>query len=209
MFRQGLGELRFQCVVWILLVVSLTFAGCGGVIKQDSGDGSFDLALVSSEIDNRAVMDFKPDKPFHLEFGRGSGWHGLEVVKLNEKGLLETYEFSPDYRRGVCLLEPDVIREVAGWLVENNVFEMNKAYSAGVNDGSQWIIWIKQNGVEKSVYFDNYFPKAIQNFATSLDAKMKTFKMEYADWVGPREGSDYQKAIWASIRSDVGASVEP
>ena len=179
--------------------IFLLFSGCTCSTKGGSQHGKVGFSLAASVPDASVPIVFDPRKPFYLEFGRGSGWHGLETLALDESGRLTKYTFSPKPMRGHATIDVRVLHCIADLLVANNVFTMKKSYSAGVHDGTQWILWVKQGGQEKSIYFDNYFPEAIRDFAQSIDAELGKCKVSYVDWSGPHGDADYQKAIWESI----------
>ena len=63
MFGLGGASMRWSLVI----VIACTVVGCSGSVERD----------------DRPAFTVDPGQPFRLEFGRGSGWHGLNTVKLD------------------------------------------------------------------------------------------------------------------------------
>jgi len=147
-----------------------------------------------------------PEKPFHLEFGRGSGWHGLSVVILDESGQTILSREGSTFRDGVIYqdwstteitLPHDLIREIASAVNANAIITLNKSYSGHVYDGTQWVFLIAQGNNQKAVYFDNKFPSAITRFAKSLDEILARGGLPKADWKSGGRALD--QTLWKSI----------
>jgi len=160
---------------------------------------------------HRPAFAIDSAQPFHIEFGRGSGWHGLDTVKLDQTGRVVLhrcrYERRPDAIRGflettTLQLSPEALAEVLKSVESNNLLGLSKKYTTNINDGTQWILWVKQGEHEMSVYCDNSFPYAISSFADELDAVLDRAAIAKATWVPvpPSESRDHENALWDSIR---------
>ncbi len=79
--------------------------------------------------------------------------------------------------------------------------ELAKAYHGGAHDGTQWVFYLPQEGQKKSVYFDNKFPKAIEQFAKALDNILEPYKNK-AVWRQVAKGQERSsgKSLWESIK---------
>jgi hypothetical protein len=60
-------------------------------------------------------------------------------------------------------------QEIASSIQTNRLLNLEKAYQAGVYDGSQWVFTLAQGTNSKAVYFDNHFPTEIVEFASKID----------------------------------------
>jgi hypothetical protein len=146
-----------------------------------------------------------PDQEFELQFGRGSGWHGLDLLRVASDGRA-TYEYQPQWGtwiRKTFVVDIERMRELRAAVNDLNVWGMQRAYSRGVADGTQWIVLIRVEGKSKSVYFDNKFPVRIKRFADYVD---NAILKPLADPVEPiivptRLHGQHTKEIWASIKN--------
>jgi hypothetical protein len=152
------------------------------------------------------VMDHT--HPFWLEFGRGSGWHGLNTVKIDQTGRVVLHRMKSMHQNDVTVqswevgtlqLPPEAITELLKAVESNNLLGLQKAYHANVHDGTQWVLWIMQGEQEKSVYFDNHFPRSITAFAQQLDAILAQAGLDKVAWQ-PVDDRQHEKELWASIR---------
>src|SRR5262245_55092291 len=48
--------------------------------------------------DEKPAFRIDPDKPYRIEFGRGSGWHGLETVQFAEDGRVVLHRMTFELR---------------------------------------------------------------------------------------------------------------
>jgi len=154
-------------------------------------------------------MVFDASKPYRLEFGRGSGRYGLDTIVLDEEGRITQHRQKevPTEDGIYCYwqtrsfsIPSDTVKQVAALIEDLRIIEMKRAYHADVVDGMQWIFWLVQGGQEKSVYFNNHFPKAIQDFAVALDAQLRNAGIAKIKWtrVPDDESRQHEKAIWNS-----------
>jgi hypothetical protein len=100
-------------------------------------------------------------------------------------------------------LPPEVVAEVLKAVESNGLMGLHKAYhDDNIADGTQWVLWIKQGEREKSVYFNNSFPRAITAFAGQLDAILARAGLDKVAWqpVPERESRQHEKELWDSIK---------
>jgi len=144
-----------------------------------------------------------PAAPYRIEFGRGSGWHGLDTVKVTDDGsvVLHVFRHNAWYVGGMSLPQP-ALAQVLEAVDDNHLLAMHKGYHADVCDGTQWVLWITQGDDEKSVYFNNHFPKEIIAFARSLDEVLVENGVGKLSWlpVAPGTERSHAKELWESIR---------
>jgi hypothetical protein len=170
---------------------------------------AFPLARYVEDKGSPFVLD--PDLPFLLEFGRGSAWHGLDIVKLFEDGTLTVHRQRIGKLRGepFGFLEATTVRlgrksvsRVLHAIEENEIMEMHRAYHANVYDGTQWILRIKQGENEKAIYCDNHFPRRILLFAAALDSELADSTLKYGQWrrVVDADSCRHEAALWDSIK---------
>ena len=164
--------------------------------------------LIREREDTRPPMQFNIDKTYRLEFGRGSGWHGLDTIKIDDSNQVTLHRLREE--NGVLHWEHTEVdltasdkQEIGQLIVDLGIPKMKRSYHADVHDGTQWIFWIVQNGHEKSIYFNNHFPKEIQSFALAIDEKLKDAGIEEVQWrrVPDDQERQHEKAIWKSIKN--------
>jgi len=179
---------------WVM-AVALVVVGCSGRVEKD----------------DRPAFTIDRTQPFWLEFGRGSGWHGLDTVKIDQTGRVVLHQMKSDRQQNVNVLSwevatlqlaPEAVAEVLEAVESNDLMGLHKAYHADIADGTQWVLWMKQGAREKSVYFDNRFPPAITRFAEQLDAILARAGLDKVAWqtVPERESRQHEKELWNSIR---------
>ena len=174
--------------------------------------------LAEVEVDERPPMKLEGDKPFRLEFGRGSGLMGLETITIerdrvvlcrrNFKQIDEvTWRHWEVSTNGVG---PNFTRKVAELIDNFKILDLHREYHANVFDGTQWVIWISQGKTEKAVYFNNHFPDRVQKFAVALDQELRAVLPKEIQWIPvPKEQSrEHEKAIWRSLRPPTEPTVE-
>jgi hypothetical protein len=126
---------------WLLIAVALAVS-CGGVY------------LLSVRNDRR-VFTIDHTQPFWLEFGRGSGWHGLDTVKIDQTGCVVLHRLKSGGQENVNVLSwevarlqlsPEALDEVLKAVESNKVMDLQKAYHENIADGTQWVLWIDSAG---------------------------------------------------------------
>ena len=137
------------------------------------------------ERDDRPPFRIDPDKPFLIALGRGSGWNGLSTTKITHDGQVVMVEERHRYEDGATKISweratAELSREELAQMLEaverERLMKLYRSYSARphIHDGTQWVLWIKQGESEKSVYFNNSFPKPIIRFAKQIDEIIAT-----------------------------------
>jgi hypothetical protein len=170
----------------LVIAVALVVVGCSGRVERD----------------DRPAFTIDRTQPFWLEFGRGSGWHGLDTIKLDQTGRVVLHRITSRMSWEVATLQlsPEALAEALNAVESNGLMRLHKAYYADIHDGTQWVLWIKQGEREKSVYFNNSFPAAITRFAEQLDAILARGGLDKAGWqpVPDREARQHEKELWHS-----------
>jgi hypothetical protein len=96
-------------------------------------------------------------------------------------------------------LPPEALAKVLAAVESNCLTHLHRSYAdTNIADGTQWVLWIKQGDREKSVYFDNYFPRAIKRFAKQLDEILWPHS-QVATW----QAADFNRVgqeLWDSIK---------
>lgn len=148
-------------------------------------------------------------QPFRLEFGRGSGWHGLDTVKVDQTGRVVLHRMASDglveavrWESATIQLTPEMLAEVLRAVESNALMGLRPAYhDPNVADGTQWVLWIRQGERDKSVYFNNSLPEPIIRFAVQLDAILSQAGRATAAWqpVPEDEARQHEKALWESV----------
>jgi hypothetical protein len=178
-----------------LIAVALGVAGCSGSVERN----------------DRPTFSVDRTQPFRLEFGRGSGWNGLDTVKLDETGRVVLHRLDSEARAGATVpawqvasmqLSADAVDEVLGSVQANDLMRLHRAYHEDVLDGTQWLLWVRQGDREKAVYFDNNFPWAIKQFAEDLDAILARAGSDTVTWqrVPDRMARKHERELWDSIK---------
>jgi hypothetical protein len=158
------------------------------------------------ESDPRPAFTLDASKPFVIELGRGSGWHGLDIVKVDQTGTvqLSRIEGRPNAETASLKLSSADLAALVGLVNTNQLTSMGRTYSdPRVADGTQWVLWIEQSSFQKSIYFNNSFPGKITTFADGLDALLQKSGLSAAKWspLPAQQAKDQQKALWARIES--------
>ena len=103
--------------------------------------------------------------------GRGSGWFGLETIEVDQDLNAKIYrETGSGWEMCTLNLANDEWRRITASIEKYQLYKLDRAYHADVADGTQWILWIVQNGRSKSVYCNNYFPENLREFAQEFDS---------------------------------------
>jgi len=194
----------------LILAALICCANLPAEILGDPQVTSFPLSSFTK--DNLPRFNFDETKPFRLEFGRGSGWHGLNTIAISESGHVVLHRLKEEEKAGSFLLfwetttfplESESIEEIASLIRDSEVAQMHRKYYAEVADGTQWILWLQQGSQSKSIYFNNHFPEQIQRFAIRLDMILDISKMDKLVWsrVPKEQSRRHEKEIWNSIKN--------
>ena len=173
-----------------LLIIAVTAAtvGCSGRVEKDE----------------RPAFTIDSSQAFRLEFGRGSGWHGLDTVRVDQDGgvVLHRRQQADVWETTTLQLPPNALADVLKAVESNGLMGLHREYHADIHDGTQWVLWIKQGEQEKSVYFNNSFPRQITRFAEQLDSILSTAGQDEAAWqpVAVSESRQHERELWDSIK---------
>src|SRR5262245_28911918 len=196
----------WRTLVAICLLPVIGCARSGEVTDYDPPATPQSFPLSETVKDERPVFRIDPDQPYRIELGRGSGWHGLETIKITQDGRVAMSRQKHHYEENVTVstwetatiqLSPEAVAEVLEAVETHGLMKLHRSYSADVADGTQWVLWIKQGESEKSVYFDNHFPRSICRFAARLD-EIIAANSHNVMWK-PTEVS-YDRELWESIK---------
>ncbi len=151
------------------------------------------------------AMHLDADQPFLIEFGRGSGWHGLDTIKVHEDGTVILHrltELGDGWETARMTLAAQDLARVRHAVADNRLTSLGRHYSSNVADGTQWVIRLKQDDREMAVYCDNHFPGPIVRFADALDAILADAGLAKAVWrpVAYLKGRAHERELWDSIR---------
>ncbi|HEV2296737.1 MAG TPA: hypothetical protein VGR35_23045 [Tepidisphaeraceae bacterium] len=197
-----------------LLILAAFLVGCDGGTSTPTIVGSGNTSTQAVEPDTRRTEVVEPDtrptfvldasKPFVIEFGRGSGQHGLDIVKVNETGAvqLSRIEGRPNAEFASLQLSSTDVATLVGLVNTNQLTSMGRMYSdPRMADGTQWVLWIEQSPFQKSIYFNNFFPDEITAFESGLDALLQKAGSGTAMWspLPRQQAMDQQKALWGRI----------
>jgi hypothetical protein len=181
---------------WLLIAVALAVVG-GGVyllaVRNDSPAFTIDRT-----------------QPFWLEFGRGSGWHGLDTIKIDQTGRVVLNRVKSECKEDVTVLSweaatlqlsPEAVAEVLKAVEANDLMGLRKEYHEDIHDGTQWVLWTKQGKREKSVYFNNNFPRRIKAFAEQIDTILARSGLDKVAWqpVPEQDSRQHERELWDSI----------
>jgi hypothetical protein len=170
--------------------------------------------------DSRPVFEIDPDLPYHIEFGQGSGWHGLDTAKITSDGTVVLHRRQVVYvprhplffwqtdmhysfwETASFQLDKDAQQAMLEAIADYRLLELHTAYSAALFDGEQWALLIKQGDNERSVYFNNYFPDEIVGFREALDRILHQGGRSWVRWrkVPASKERLHEKQLWESIR---------
>jgi hypothetical protein len=153
-----------------------------------------------------------PEQPYRIELGRGSGWHGLNTVRVDQEGSVMLYRqqevevagvWESYWEEATLRLPPEGQAAVLAAVADTRVLGLARAYhEPGVQDGTQWVLWVRQGEREKAVYCDNRFPPALKRFAERLDAVLTANGMMAVEWRRVPQGQErqHERELWDSIR---------
>lgn len=150
------------------------------------------------------VFAVDPTKDFHFELGRGSGWMGLDTIAFGRDGVVTLYKQFPDARwqTATLTIEAAAIGRIFEAVRAGGIMEMAAAYQADVNDGTQWVLWIKQAEHTKAIYFNNQFPQAVRRLAKVIDTELGAAGLASVRWkqVPAKKFRLHEKPLWNSIK---------
>jgi hypothetical protein len=146
-----------------------------------------------------------PERDYHIELGRGSGWHGLDTVKVRSDGTVTLHRMSHPFDRwetATLRLPPTALALVVDAVGQNRLLALKREYhEESIADGTQWVFWVKQGWREKAVYLSNAFPDQILRFAKALDGILAANGLGTVAWraVAASNGRHHERELWDSI----------
>jgi hypothetical protein len=145
-------------------------------------------------------------RPWHVEFGRGSGMAGLETVAIDHTGRLVAYRMKRTGHRedrwetATAPLSDEEIGRVLDAVESDGLLRLRREYAdRPIYDGTQCVFWVRQDGWERAVYCDNDFPPELVRFGRRLDDLLVGLDLPWAD-VPPAESRRHERGLWESIR---------
>jgi hypothetical protein len=143
------------------------------------------------------------DDTFEFQLGLGSGWHGLNLMKISADGTaVYEYQTYPGWSRKTFTVGRPGVERLVERINALKILGLHRAYHAHVADGTQWCLLIKTGGRRKAVYCDNYFPAEVRELATFVrrdlvdPASSKAAPVAVPAWACRQ----HEKEIWASLR---------
>lgn len=102
------------------------------------------------------------------------------------------------WERATIELSREELAQVLEAIENERLMKLHRSYAPRphIHDGTQWVLWIKQGESEKSVYFNNSFPKSIVRFAKRIDGIIAAHR-DQLKWEPLPHRDD--KDVWASI----------
>lgn len=91
-----------------------------------------------------------PTKAFQIEFGRGSGWHGLDTIAVESSGAVTLFRRGADaWETGTLSLPSKAVDDVVAAVEGNALLRLNRVYQdPRVADGRQWVFRARQGRAE-------------------------------------------------------------
>ena len=170
-----------------------------------------EMPFSSTTLETRPIVNLDAGKPYTLELGRGSGLDGFDTISVDHSGETVLYRqihekrwgtWSKKWETAQLSMGKEAAQRLVKLVLDLHLLEMNRSYSAGAYDGTQWIFRLTQEGKLKSIYCDNYFPKPLRAFSRSLDTELKQAGVEKLKWrtVSDHERGLHDKDLWSSIK---------
>jgi len=125
-------------------------------------------------------------------------WNTIAVDETGSATLCRDAERTPCGSIGTWTIPPEGLASLATCVRDTGLPSMARVYRANVADGTQWVFWLKQGTQEKSIYCDNHFPEAIQDFAVFLDDLLSKCGYETLIWTRLRRdrGGEHNRHLW-------------
>ncbi len=188
--------------LWLILTLLLALGGiylC--TLSTRPVDWSvYEVAVPDPDWEARLPFAVPVDDGFELMLGRGSGWHGLDVFKIDGQGKA-TYSLrgKDGLVRWRFVAARTDLQALVDFINANNIVGLGRTYTnPHIADGTQWVLLLKTKGLAKSVYCDNVFPGTVTKLAQFIDDKFPLSLNAEKEVVPPKEPSDEQE-LWKSI----------
>jgi hypothetical protein len=162
------------------------------------------VALFAASYDWRGPDTSQPDPNLELQFGRGSGLSGLDLLRVVSDGTA-SFEFQTeegDWRRKRFHLDANAMADLRAEIDKLRIMELAPKYQADLCDGTQWCLLLRIDGKTKFVYFNNSFPDEIRKLSDYVD---NVILGQFAEPVPSRavlpwQHRQHEETLWASIR---------
>jgi hypothetical protein len=139
-----------------------------------------------------------------VDLGRGSGMDGLATVAITSDGQVTRHRLKDiqkgHWQKATATFDRATINRLLVAIESNKLMEMAAQYHADVQDGTQWILWIRQGQSSKAIYFNNHFPEGVRKFAKALDEEIKRVAIPESKWEIDPHPRSQEKALWESIK---------
>lgn len=185
-----------------LLILVLFFAGCDWGAATNAGGGPSSNPI-EMQLDPRPAFVLDAAKPFVIELGRGSGWDGLDIIKVNETGAVKVFRRTngQDGESTSLQLSSADMATLVDLVNTNQLTSMGRMYSdPSISDGTQWVLWIEQSPSAKSIYFNNAFPSQIMAYSNRLDSMLQKSGLNTAIWSSMPRHFEIESALWSRIK---------
>lgn len=153
-------------------------------------------------VDEGPVFSIQADSRFVLEFGRGSGSHGLDTVSIDDIGTVVTHRrTNTGLEKSSFSITATEIAAILNSLKLNGIMTLDREYHhEGIADGIQWVFRAEQGDNKKSIYFNNHFPDKIILFASDLDSILDIDNRKI-EWESANL-DEVSGSLWGSIKTD-------
>lgn len=140
-----------------------------------------------------------------FQLGQGSGWHGLETVKVaaDGRGLYFYAKKRDEWALQRFHVPAESIGALKRKIEELSIQNLAASYSRPeIADGTQWVLLIKEGPKSKRIYCSNRFPQALIDLAEYVHKQIVEPRLsETAERIVPRRHlRNYGRELWESAR---------
>jgi hypothetical protein len=201
---QSVGRRSPGFAFGVLMIALLVFViGCSNDETHTDETGR----RVAPQKADQPAFHIDPAIAFSIEFGRGSGWHGLDTVRVEQDGRVTLSRLigsqtNPSWETATIQLQQNRLADILKAVETNGLMSLRRTYQdPNIADGTQWVLWITQGDHEKSVYFNNRFPVQITGFAEQLDRILSVAGLGNITWqpVPASQSRSHERELWKSI----------
>lgn len=179
-----------------LILIMLLAAGFTACSKE--------LPLARTEPSKTAAFAVDTKKDFHFELGRGSGMEGLDTIEFGSNGEVTLFRQQPQakWQTAALKLAPVAIARIFEVVRTEGIMEMPSAFHANAYDGTQWVLWIKQDQKSKAIYCNNYFPAGVKRLAEQVDKELAAAGLDRIKWkdVPTKKFREHEKPLWKCLK---------
>jgi hypothetical protein len=153
-------------------------------------------------LENKADPDRGID--FWFQLGQGSGWHGLDLIRITADGRVSyEYRTSEGWTRKRFTINQKMVQSLKEKINALGIRNLKRAYHRPIADGTQWCLLIKEDDPPKSIYCDNQFPKPVVDLAEFVHENIvePNSNMLKGVIVGERDHEMHEKELWNSIKN--------